>query len=74
VQVANEVPGFVEQGTSLLYSFMQIDAKLISPASSVPSAVFATLHSQTDPAARAGRTIFPRLFLLENTNIEDPIQ
>jgi len=45
VQVANQVPGYAEQGTSLLYSFMRIDAKLIAPAASVSPAVFATLHA-----------------------------
>jgi HK97 family phage major capsid protein len=45
VQVANQVPGYAEQGTSLLYSFMRVDAKLITPAASVTPAVFATLHS-----------------------------
>jgi HK97 family phage major capsid protein len=45
VQVANQVPGYAEQGTSLLYSFMRVDAKLIAPAASVSPAVFATLHS-----------------------------
>jgi HK97 family phage major capsid protein len=45
VQVANQLPGYAEQGTSLLYAFMRVDAKLIAPASSVSPAVFATLHS-----------------------------
>jgi HK97 family phage major capsid protein len=45
VQVANQVPGYAEQGTSLLYSFMRVDAKLIAPAASVSPAVFATLHA-----------------------------
>jgi HK97 family phage major capsid protein len=44
VQVANQLPGYAEQGTSLLYSFMRVDAKLIAPAASVTPAVFATLH------------------------------
>ena len=45
VQVANQVPGYVEQGTSLVYAFMRVDAKLIAPAASVSPAIFATLHS-----------------------------
>jgi HK97 family phage major capsid protein len=45
VQVANQVPGYAEQGTSLLYSFMRVDAKLIAPAASVSPAIFATIHA-----------------------------
>jgi HK97 family phage major capsid protein len=45
VQIANQLPGYAEQGISLLYSFMRVDAKLIAPAASVTPAIFATIHA-----------------------------
>jgi HK97 family phage major capsid protein len=37
--------GFIENGLALMTCSMRVDAKLIQPASSVPVAVFGTIHS-----------------------------
>jgi HK97 family phage major capsid protein len=38
-------PGYVDVGMAALSSWMRVDAKLISPASSVSPAIFATIHA-----------------------------
>jgi HK97 family phage major capsid protein len=38
-------PGYIDVGMAALSSWMRVDAKLISPASSVSPAIFGTIHS-----------------------------
>jgi HK97 family phage major capsid protein len=45
VQKSDEAPGYVELGQSLYTCYARIDSKLITPATSVKPAVYATLHA-----------------------------